>query len=360
MTYYHSKYGVPKKRKKQTARLVFWLLLLCIFMLSGAAYYLYIIVKSPNVWTPEGKQVTITIPSDASFEQVKQILYSNGLIIHRKNFEWWAEKKQYPTLVKPGRYQIENEMSNNDLISLLRSGNQVPVKVTFNNIRNLHDLAGKIGKQIEADSVDFVRLLEDTTYLAKMNLTRATQTSIFIPNTYEFYWTTSAEGFVDRMYAEYLSFWGGERSRQLEDLGLTRDEVITLASIVEKETAKNDEKADIAGVYINRLNKGWLLQADPTLIFAMGDYNITRVLNAHKNIDSPYNTYKYAGLPPGPICVPSIASIDAVLKYAEHDFLYFCARADLSGYHEFAKTNMQHNRNARRYQKALDDLKIYK
>lgn len=359
MTYYHSKYAAPKKKKRGFVKLISWLLLLCILVAAGLGYYLYMIVYKPNVWTPEGNPVTITIPTNANFDEVKQILYSKGLIIRRYDFNWWARQKKYPQLIKPGRYQILHGMNNNELVTLLRSGNQVPVKVTFNNIRDIYELSGRIGRQIEADSVQLIRTLTDSAYLASMGMTKASISSIFIPNTYEFYWTTTVEGFVDRMYAEYLSFWGAERSNRLVEIGLTKEEVVTLASIVEKETNKNDEKAAIAGVYINRLKKGWLLQADPTLIYAIGDYNITRVLNVHKNIDSPYNTYKYSGLPPGPICIPSIASIDAVLNYEQHDYLYFCAKDDLSGYHAFAKTNMQHNQNARRYQKALDDLRIY-
>jgi len=183
---------------------------------------------------------------------------------------------------------------------------------------------------------------------------------IFIPNTYEMWWTTTADQFTERMVAEYKTFWDANRTAKAEKLNLSIPEVVTLASIVERETNKNDEKATIAGVYINRLNKGWLLQADPTLIFALQDYSIRRVLNEHKKVDSPYNTYKYRGLPPGPIWIPGRASIDAVLNYEDHNYMFFCASADMSGYHAFARTISEHNRNARAFQKALNEKGIYK
>jgi UPF0755 protein len=183
---------------------------------------------------------------------------------------------------------------------------------------------------------------------------------IFIPDTYEFYWNTSAKGFVTRMHEEYLRFWNANRTGKAEELEMTIPEIVTLASIVEKETNKNDEKPMIAGVYINRLDKGWRLQADPTLIYALNDYNIKRVLNIHKEFDSPFNTYKHGGLPPSPICIPSISSIEAVLNNQNEGYLFFCAKDDLSGYHVFARSNTQHNKNARKYQKALDKMRIYK
>jgi len=183
---------------------------------------------------------------------------------------------------------------------------------------------------------------------------------LFIPNTYHIFWDISAEQFLERMNSEYQRFWNDKRKSLCDSLNMTIAEVVTLASIVEKETAKNDEKPIIAGVYINRLKKNWYMQADPTLIFAHSDYNIKRVLNKHKSIDSPYNTYTNKGLPPGPICLPSISSIDAVLNYDKHKYFYFCAKDDLSGYHSFAKSNSQHNQNARKYRKALDNLNIRK
>ena len=183
---------------------------------------------------------------------------------------------------------------------------------------------------------------------------------MFIPNTYEFYWTTTAEVFMQRMNTEYLKFWSESRKAKAAELGYSPEEISILASIVEKETNKNDEKPAIAGVYLNRLKYNWRLQADPTVVYAWGDFSIRRVLNLHKRIDSPYNTYVYYGLPPGPICIPSIASIDAVLNRQDHNYLFFCAKDDFSGYHVFAATNAQHAINANKYRKALDDRNIRK
>ena len=280
--------------------------------------------------------------------------------MNRKNFEWVADKKKLYELIKPGHYKITNGMRNLDLVNMLRSGSQVPVKVTFNNVRDIYQLAGRVGEQIEADSVDIANLMQDSIFLQKLGLTPATAGIIFLPNTYEFWWNTDAEAFVSRMFQEYVKFWNSDRLAKANALGFTKEKVITLASIVEKESTKNDEKPKIAGVYINRIKKGWRLQADPTLIYAWNDYTIKRVLNKHKQIDSPYNTYKYEGLPPGPICVPSIASIDAVLNYQKHNYIFFCAKEDFSGYHNFASTLRQHNNNARRFQRALNKRRIYK
>ena len=359
MVYYHSGYA-PSRRKKSSKwkKFILWTLFILILLAGAIGYYLYGVIANPNTWTPDGKPVSVYVPTGTDYEGLKKILYKNGLVVHRKNFEWLAEKKKLNELVKPGRYVIPNKMSNLDLVNMLRAGHQVPVKVIFNNVRDIYQLAGKVSKQIEADSTSIVQLLTDSVYLAKMGIRPIYASIIFIPNTYEFWWNTDADAFIKRMYKEYDKFWNKERQAKADELGMTRGEIITLASIVEKETNKNDEKPDIAGVYINRLKKGWRLQADPTLIYALGDYSIKRVLNKHKLIDSPYNTYQHLGLPPGPICIPSISSIDAVLNYTKDNYFYFCAKDDFSGYHVFAKTNKQHQKNAKRYQKALDDLKV--
>ena len=360
MAYYHSSYGTPRKRNGKGKKLLFYFLLLLILAAVGAAYLIYTVVYKPNTWTPKKEVAIIEIPTGSNYVDVKNILYSKGLIIHRRNFEWLAEKKKYPESVKPGRYVIDSTMSNNDLINLLRSGEQLPVQLIFNNIRNIYQLAGNVGRQIEADSASMVDLLTDSTYLSLLGLKKETASILFIPNTYEIYWNTSAEGFIKRMHEEYIKFWNGDRTRLANEIGLSIAEVVTLASIVEKETNKNDEKPVIAGVYMNRLKAGWRLQADPTVIYAIGDYSIKRVLNTHKEYRSPYNTYQFYGLPPGPICIPSIASIDAVLNYDRNNYLFFCAKDDLSGYHVFAKTNRQHNINARKYQEALNKMGVYK
>ena len=273
----------------------------------------------------------------------------------RKNentyFEWLAKRSQYDKNVHPGRYVLTDGMTNQQLINMLRMGYQTPVKVVFHNIRTVEQLAKRVSEQIEADSASIVKAIRQSDTI---------DATYFIPNTYEFYWNIDADDFIERMIAEYKIFWNEQRLQKAKSKKLTQRQVSILASIVDKETTKTSEMPTIAGVYLNRLNKRWPLQADPTLIYAIGDYNIRRVLDVHKKIDSPYNTYKYAGLPPGPICIPSIAAIDAVLNAEKHHFYYFCAKEDMSGYHVFAKNIDEHNRNAEKYRKALNRNKIYK
>lgn len=243
---------------------------------------------------------------------------------------------------------------------MLRAGRQVPVKVQFHNIKTLEDFASAISTQIEPDSSSLINLINDDEYISEFGFNQQTIYSMFIPNTYEVYWNTKADDFIKRMYSEYNNFWNNKREAKLQDIGMTKIEVSTLASIVDEETYINDEKKTIAGVYINRLNKGIRLQADPTVKFAVGDRAIKRVLTKHLEINSPYNTYKHAGLPPGPINIPSISGIDAVLNYEKHSYYYFCARADFSGYHHFSKTLTQHLRYAREYQRLLNKNRVWK
>lgn len=365
MAYYHPRYSGRKRRKKtKLQKLILFILLLLIVAAVGVGYLLYRVLYHPNVWLGEKEQVSVYIPHEADFNEVKSTLYSNGMIVNRKNFEWLAWQKKYPENIKPGHYVIKQGMTSNDLINMLRAGEQTPVKVIFNNINTLQELAGKVGAQLELDSSDLINLLKDSAYLSQFGLQTETASSLFIPNTYEFYWNTAADEFIERMHREYNKFWSEERKSKAEELELSIPEIVTLASIVEKETNKEEEKDEIAGVYMNRLTRGWLLQADPTLKYIleyqMGDEEIRRVLKRDKEIESPYNTYKYGGLPPGPICLPSISSIDAVLNYDDHNYFYFCAKDDLSGYHVFSKTLSQHNLNARKYQRALDEQNIYR
>ncbi len=323
-------------------------------------YNLYKGIKQPNVNLNTDKPAYIYIPTGAGYKDVINILYTNNLIVNRSSFEWVAEKKNYANNVKPGKYKISPNLSNNALINLLRSGRQESVKLVFNKIRTKERFAGIIAKQIEVDSASLIKKLYDKKYLKKYNKSVETAMALFIPNTYEFYWNTGIEGFMERMFVEYERFWTNKRLKKAKNLNMLPDEVITLASIVEEETIKNDEKPLVAGVYINRIKKRMRLQADPTVRFAVGDFEIKRILNKHLGVDSPYNTYKYAGLPPGPICIPSISSIDAVLNYKKHSYLYFCAKDDFSGYHAFAKTLRQHNQNAEKYRKALNRNRIYR
>ncbi len=353
---------VKKHNKKSSLAKKIILIVLVGGLLFGGykVYELYAGVKKPNV-NLNGQQFTyIYIPTGSNFRNVLQLLYSNNIIINHSTFEWVAEKKNYPGNIKAGKFKITEGMSNNALINLLRSGRQEPVRLVFNKVRTKERFSGIIGSQIEADSLVLLKLLSDEDFLHKYGKNSETAMALFIPNTYEFFWNTDAENFVERMYKEYNKFWNESRLNKAKNLGMTPDEVITLASIVEEETVKKEEKPTLASVYINRLKKGMRLQADPTVRFALGDFEIQRILNKHLELDSPYNTYKHAGLPPGPICIPTITSIDAVLNYEKTNYLYFCARADFSGYHDFSKTLHQHNVNAAKYRAALNRNRIYR
>ena len=346
-----------QKKFKKRKRIIRIILLVFVPLMIGAilaGYGIYHRIMKPNVRTPDGKDFSLFIPTGADFQQVKDSLYLHELIIDQAAFEWIVQRKDYPDHVKPGRYVLRNGMSNNQLSNLLRGGLQTPVNVTFNNMRDVKMLAGRISQQIEADSLSLIRLLDDVDTLRNLGFNRQTIPALFLPNTYEFYWNTNAAKFVEKMKREYDKFWNEERIAKAHAVNLTPIQVSILASIVDKETNKSDEMPRIAGVYLNRLRNGWLLQADPTLVFAVGDFELKRVLNVHKEVESPYNTYKYPGLPPGPICIPSLTSINAVLNAEKHNYFYFCAKEDFSGYHNFAKTLTEHNRNAQRYQRALN------
>lgn len=347
-----------KRSKRRNLLFVFFTILIVAGLVVG--YLGYRMLYKPNVWLNGKPSLALNIRSGANWDEVKQMLYKNGTIVHRESFEQLAQIMKYPKLVKPGHYVLTEKMSNRQILSKLRAGKQDPVKLVFNNIRTKQELAGHIAEQIEADSVSILQKLEDNNYLKTLGFTNQDVMSMFIPNTYEVYWNISAEKFLERMQKEHKAFWTQKRMDKLAEMRLTQLEAYTLASIVEKETNQNTEKPDVAGVYYNRLRQGWLLQADPTLVFALGDFSIKRVLNVYKTIDSPYNTYKYYGLPPGPICLPSISSIDAVLNYRQHNYMYFCAREDFSGFHNFAVTLNEHLLNAEKYQNALNQKGILK
>ena len=303
---------------------------------------------------------TLYIESNWNYEDLKNALKDSSWLKDVDDFDWVAQQKNYPTLLKPGKYEIKTGWSNAQFIDLLRSGEQLPIRVTFNNQRTLKKLAGHVSRYFEADSAAFATHILNSETHKKYGFNAATFPALFIPNTYEFYWNTNPEKFVARMASEFKIFWTEKRKAKATKLGLTQSETVTLASIVEEETKMNDEKPRVAGVYLNRLKKGMLLQADPTLIFGIGDFSIRRVLNIHKKIDSPYNTYIYKGLPPGPIRIPEISSIDAVLNPEKHNYFYFCAKEDFSGYHNFSNSYREHLNNAKRYQRALNQRKIYK
>ena len=321
---------------------------------------LYKMAFHSNVDTGGKENVYFFIQTGWDLSAVQNALVQQGLLQDEGSFEMVAEKKNYAAHVKPGRYFLEDGMSNDQLIDLLRSGDQDPVDLTFNNIRDLPDLAGKLARSIEPDSSEMLAAVIDPATISHYGFQRHTFIAMFIPNTYEVYWNWGTERIIKRMAEEYKAFWNDERRAKANKLNMDPIEVTTLASIVKAETNMADERRRIAGVYMNRLRIGMPLQADPTLVFALGDPSITRVLNEHKEIDSPYNTYKNKGLPPGPINMPESPYIDAVLDHEEHNYLYFCAADDLSGRSNFSKTYSQHLVYAKRYQRALNKRGIYK
>lgn len=335
--------------------------ILVILVLAGIKIgSIYRQVFGPNIEIPEKKEFYLYIPTGSTYEEVVAQLESHNIIKNRQTFDWAASKKKYPDHINPGRYLIRNRMSNNELINMLRSGIQEPVNVIINMARTPEELAEKIALQIEASKDELIGLMNDEAYLQQYGLNKQTVLGMFLPNTYEFWWNTNADGFFKRMNKEYDKFWNRERTGRAREINLTQNQVITLASIIINETNKEDEYRRIAGLYINRLNQGIRLQADPTVKYALGDFERQRILKVDTYIDSPYNTYLHAGLPPGPIALPTVKAIDAVLKYEKHDYIYFCAKDDFSGYHNFARTLDQHNKNARSYQKALNRRKILK
>lgn len=315
-----------------------------------------LIIRAKAIGNAVERERIILVPTGADYAELLDSL--DGAVINRLRFDRVARFYSLDEGVRPGRYSLRQGMSYINMVKMFRNGLQTPVRLTFNNIRTLPQLAGRIARQIEADSLTMTAILTSDETAKKYGFESHDFIGMFIPNTYEVWWTTSPEALLDRMKNEYDRFWNEERLGKLENTGLTREQAITLASIVYEETKMSDEMPVVAGVYINRLKDGIPLQADPTLKFAAGDFTIKRVLNQHKTVDSPYNTYKYAGLPPGPICMPSVRAIDAVLNYTEHKYVFFCAKPDFSGYHNFAVTLAQHNRNAQAYHKALNEAGI--
>lgn len=302
-------------------------------------------------------ETVLFVPTGSSYRQLLDSLSSAGVSVDGIYFRAAAKLKGLSDKVRPGRYELKKGMSYPELVGMLRSGAQSPVRVTFNNIRTLPALAGAITRKLEPDSTAVAEVLMNDSIAQSYGFRPETFISMFIPDTYEFWWNCDPQTITDRMKREYDKFWQ-KRDPLLARTGLSREQAVTLASIVYEETKYKPEMARVAGVYMNRLREGMPLQADPTVKFAIGDFTIKRVLHRHLEVDSPYNTYKYAGLPPGPICMPSIAALDAVLNYETNDYLYFCAKDDLSGAHAFARDLAGHNRNAQAYARALDKLGI--
>lgn len=342
-----------KKNNTEVSKGKLALYIIASTLLITFVFYGYQICFTANILVEKEDRVFI-IKSGTPYSTVQKELYDGGFINDPISFNFLARLTGYSSSVQSGRYKLRANMSNLQALRVLKSGRQVKARVTFSYVRLRKELAEKITKNLGMTPTDFNDALDNFIKTNREGFTADNITAMFIPNTYEVYFNILPEDLIARMHDEYKKFWTEDRSAKANEIGLTPIEVSILASIVQAETVKQDEAPIIAGLYINRLKKNIALQADPTLIFAVGDFSIKRVRNGHKQIKSPYNTYLNPGLPPGPINVPQIASIDAVLNYSKSDYYYMCAKEDFSGYHNFAHNLEDHNKNARKYQKALD------
>ncbi|MDL2291537.1 endolytic transglycosylase MltG [Bacteroides sp. OttesenSCG-928-F21] len=342
---------------KRVTKIVLILFCTCIAagaILAGTAYY--------YLFTPQfhpNETVYIYIDRDDTIDSVYHKIRENGAPNNMKGFEWMAQYKQYASRIRTGRYAIKPDEKAYHLYQRIAGGAQTPARLTIGSVRTLDRLARNIGNQLMIDSAEIATRLFDDAFIQSIGYTKETLPSLFIPNTYEVYWTLSVDDLFERMQNEHNKFWNKERTAKAAALKLSPEEVSTLASIVDEETNAGAEKPTVAGLYLNRLRKGMMLQADPTVKFALQEFELRRILFKHLETDSPYNTYKYGGLPPGPIRIPTIAGIDAVLNHEHHSYLYMTAKEDFSGRHNFAVTLSQHNANARKYHEALNKRKIF-
>ena len=344
---------------KNRSKVLVAVALLGLVILGVFAYFISNIILADNTTFDEDVKYVYIRKTDDFTAVVKKL---EPLLDNIDYFQLVADKKKYQ--VKSGKYPIKKGMNNNEIINSLRSRN-TPVRLQFSYEKSISSLSQTLSKQIAIDAESIYKTLTDSTFLEKNDLNRKTVSAIFLPNTYEIYWDITAEDLRDRLYREYDNFWNADREKKLESLEFSKIDASTLASIVRKETSQLEEADRIAGVYINRLEKGIPLQADPTVIFAMQRQSeepleIKRVLTEDLKIDSPYNTYQNRGLPPGPICIPEISYIKAVLNYEQHDYYYFAADPEDPGFHNFAKTLRQHNRNARKYRRWMNEQKVYR
>ncbi|WP_298714080.1 endolytic transglycosylase MltG [Chitinophaga sp.] len=341
------------KTNKNTSPWVRRIAIIGACLIAGALVVAAYLLMGPNTRS-FGDKKYFYVPTGSRYEDVLRGLSEQEIISSSSTFNLVARQLGYPSRVKAGRYEIRKGMSNLEIVRILRSGKQSPVKLVINKLRLKNDFIRLVSNNLEADSAAMRAILEDPVYLRQFGLDTTTVMAAVMPNTYEFYWNTPAAKVFDKISDAYETFWNDTRKQKAAALNLTPVQVTVLASIVEEETNRNDEKPVIASVYLNRLKKGMRLGADPTVKFALQNFALRRIYNTHLEYDSPYNTYRYYGLPPGPICTPSARSIDAVLTPAETDYLFFAARPDGSGYHSFAVTFKEHLENARAYQKGLN------
>jgi UPF0755 protein len=346
-----------KKDTKKSTKIVFIVLILLVIVAGFYGLKQYNIYFSPNI---SGKETYLYVKTGATLDDLYKEIKNKDLLKDMGSFSQAAVKMDLAQRLKPGRYKLSKGMNNRSLINMIKAGNQEPVKLKFHNIRKKEDFAGYLAKNLEADSAAFIKVLDSAALIEKYGFTPDNSYTMFIPNTYDMYWNTSPLEFFTRMQKEYDKFWTAERKQKAAALKLSPQQVTVLASIVDGEALYDKEMPIIAGLYLNRLNRGILLQADPTVIFANNDFTVKRVTNALLRVDSKYNTYKYAGLPPGPIMMPSISAIDAVLNHDNNNYIYMCAKEDFSGYHAFAETKAEHEINANKYRAALNKRNIFK
>ena len=333
------------------------MVIILIIGIGFTALNYYLKYFGPNV---TDKQEYLYIHTGAKFKDVYKTIQDEGIVKDTATFYWAAENMNYISRVKPGRYHLHSGMSNRKLINMLASGTQDPVTLSFHNLRLKDQFAGFVAKKIEPDSTAIIHLLDSASYLQQFGFTPENVYTVFLPNSYQLYWNTTPEKFFKRMYANYEKFWTPERKQQAAALNLDPIQVSILASIVDAEALHDDEMPTIAGLYLNRLKIGMKLESDPTVIFAENDFTIHRVLSKYLTVNSPYNTYLHTGLPPGPIMMPSVNAVNAVLNYKKTDYIYMCAKADFSGNHAFASNVADHLENARKFHQALNDRNIRK
>lgn len=344
------------KKKLSKRTIITGVLSVLILLLAGAGGWGYFLTTVPNFMPKE--TVYVYVDSYKDFDDLCRQLKDSANCRSISSFKRLAGMIGYQENMKTGRYAVTSGMNNWNLLKALRRGHQSASRVTFNNIRQKSDLADRLDEQLMLNKEDLLSLMNDSAYCDSLGFTTETVNALFIPNTYEVYWNIPADKLIKRMKKEYDTFWTPERQGKAKEIGLSPVEVSILASIVEEETAASDEYPIVAGLYINRLHRGIPLQADPTVKFAVGDFSLKRILFEHLEIDSPYNTYKYAGLPPGPLRIPTIRGLDGVLNYMKHNYLYMCAKEDFSGRHNFAATLAEHSRNANRYRAELNRRNI--
>ena len=333
--------------------------LIALVLLLGVLIGGYIgwrLLMAPNI---TAKRVTVKIPTGSSYEDVLEILYNNNVVKDHWGFETVAKFKDYGKKINSGNYVFTQNMNNRQIVNMLKFGWQTPVKLVVYNIRTKEEFAGLVGRTLEIDSTKMLAQLNDPAFAKEYGLDTNKILSRFIVDNYEFYWNVSMEKFLEKMKGAYESYWNESRRAKADALNMSIADVTTLASITEKEVIFDKELPTVAGVYLNRIKIGMPLQADPTLVFGTRDFDAKRVTNVHKDFDSPYNTYKYAGLPPGQICMPRKKSIDAVLNHDEHQYVYFCANPDMSGYSIFSKTYEEQMRVAAQYRKKMDKMNIH-